>query len=397
MSTTAAVARRGLRPIPAEVATALAETTSHAVSTFCSTGDGEVNVMAALEIAASVQDLRTLFETPEIKDRIVALQDSPIGFRTDKDPKVWNKGKNAYNEPYQYPVVRDCAIEATLRGLQLVGNQWNIISSRQYTTKEGFEYLIRRAKGVTDFKPVLGVPRSVNGGAIIECKATWQVNGKPQSLEASIPVKSDDYSGADQLLGKATRKFLKRCYEMMSGQSAPDGDVETDAITVSEVEAPPAVRIGRTTPAAPKPDDDDVPMDHPAPAAPTKPTPAATAPPKSSTPATAPAPAPEPPAPAPAPQAASETVQAKFAALIDAAGFAWPEVARCAPVLAWLDGADGRPHIDQVTGYGDIPAEIVAKLIGPNGAATGIIAALGRQRMMEESEAKPTAAKRQPR
>ena len=66
-------------------------------------------------------------------------------------------------------------------------------------------------------------------------------------------------------------------------------------------------------------------------------------------------------------------------------------------MLAWLDGADGRPHIDNVTGYGDIPAEIVAKLIGPNGAATGIIAALGRQRMMEESEAKPSSANRQPR
>ncbi len=193
---------------------------------FSSAASGDLNVTAALEVAASVQDLRALFDRPEVRERIVALQDTAIGFRTDRDPNVTNRKTNQPNVPYAYPVVRDCAIEASLRGLQMVGNQWNIISSRQYTTKEGFEYLIRKHKAVSDFRPIIGVPKTQNGGALVECKATWKLDGSPQNLEVTIPVKSDDWAGADQLIGKATRKFLRRCYEMMTGQSVPDAEVE---------------------------------------------------------------------------------------------------------------------------------------------------------------------------
>ena len=58
----------------------------------------------------------------------------------------------------------------------------------------------------------------------MECRATWKLNGSPAGLEVVIPVKTGDYSGADQIIGKATRKFLKRCYEMMCGASVPEGE-----------------------------------------------------------------------------------------------------------------------------------------------------------------------------
>lgn len=188
------------------------------------------NVAAALEVAGAIEDLRALFDRPDIQARIVALQDSAIGFRTDKDPKVWNKKANnnagAFNTPYPYAVVKDCAIEATLRGLQLVGNQFNIISGRCYVSREGFEYLIKRQKQVTNFLPVVNVPLARDRGVLVECEATWENAGTKQHLKVTIPVKSDEYGTADQYIGKATRKFLKRCYEIMTGNVLPEGDAE---------------------------------------------------------------------------------------------------------------------------------------------------------------------------
>jgi hypothetical protein len=234
-------------------ASALETVTSTAISAFHGAADG-ASIMAALDMAAAVNDLRTLFDRPEIKARILALQDTPLGFRTDCDPKVKRKKKNQQtgqwsevtNTPYAYEVVREAAIEALLRRLQLVGNQFNIIAGRFYCTKEGFEALIRQLASVTNFRTVIGVPQSKSGSVIIDCSATWTQNGETQSLGAFIPVKVDDYSGADQSIGKATRKFLKRCYECMTGNSMPEGD----ASELESSSAPqPAVLVG--APAAP--------------------------------------------------------------------------------------------------------------------------------------------------
>lgn len=195
---------------------------------------------AALEVAAAVDALRSYLDQPEIKARIMGLMNTPIGFRTDRDPKIkkWSQreGKETSLTAYSYDIVKDCVVEALLRGLGLVGNQFNIIAERFYCTKEGFEHLIKKLEFVTDFRPVIGIPAQKPGGAIIECSATWLQNGKPQSAAATIPVKGDEkYSSADQYIGKATRKFLKRCYEMMSGNSISDGDAE-DSIQAVSVE-----------------------------------------------------------------------------------------------------------------------------------------------------------------
>lgn len=242
-------------------ASQLEAVTGAAITAFQGAADGS-SIMAALNLAASINDLRILFDQPEIKERIIALQDTPLGFRTDRDPKVKRGKKNRqtgvweekFNTPYPYEIVKEAAIEALLRGLQLVGNQFNIISERFYCPKEGFEALIRRLAFVTDFRPVIGVPKTLSGGSVVDCRATWMQNGKSQSLEASIPVKSDDYSGVDQLVGKATRKFLKRCYECMTGNSIPEGDAsELDGVAVLQAvpSASAALPAPTKTPAAP--------------------------------------------------------------------------------------------------------------------------------------------------
>lgn len=193
---------------------------------------------AALEVAAAVDALRSYLDQPEIKTRILGLMNTPIGFRTDRDPKLkkWSpkEQREVSPTPYNYDTVKDCVVEALLRGLGLVGNQFNIIADRFYCTKEGFEHLIKKLDFVTDFRPIIGIPTQKPGGAIIECSATWLKFGKPQSAEAVIPVKGDEkYSSADQYIGKAQRKFYKRCYEVMSGNFISDGDTDDSVQTVS--------------------------------------------------------------------------------------------------------------------------------------------------------------------
>ena len=245
-------ASTGLAPVDDSTALAIQQANEAAMAAFGAGSSG--NIIAALKVAESMESLRLLFDDPAIRTRIEALQDTAIGFRTDRDPKTKNRKTGEPNKPYDYEVVKDCAIEAGLRGLQLVGNQWNIVSGRTYCTKEGFEFLIRGLKHVTDFKVNLGVPANKPGGVIIECEGSWNNAGQPQSLKSSIPVKSDDYSSADQLLGKATRKFLKRCYEQMTGNIMPEGEAgEEGQIEAAPQRAQIPAKAPKFTPPDPTP------------------------------------------------------------------------------------------------------------------------------------------------
>lgn len=332
-----------LAPIPQQTVSALAEVSTRAAAAFGQANAGELDVMAALAVAESVDQLRHLLDTPEVRARIEALQDTSIGFRTDSDPKVWNKKKNAHNQPYEWPVVRDCALEAALRGLQWVGNQFNIITGRTYCTKEGFEYLIKRCKAVTEFRPVIQVPRLSNGGALVECSATWKMSGQPVTFASTIPVKSDEYSGADQIIGKATRKFLKRCYEQMSGISVPEAEAEEGATRMEVAAEATRPRFlgtpkaaGRTT----APDEDQIPGAEVPPATPK----------------------------APAPEATPASPQDQLANVICIAGFNFDQFVRWAKFEQFID------EKAELSGFEEVPVEVASRLLR---SQRGVVSKLG--------------------
>lgn len=221
--------------ISTESRESLATVSRAAVAAFSHATDAG-DILAALDLAANVLTLRDLLELPEIKARVQSLQDTPIGFRTDKDPSIMNRRTGQPNKPYDYHIVKDAIVECLLRGLQLVGNQFNIIAGRFYCTKEGFEHLIRqlgKAGTIADFRPVIGIPKTSGGGCVIDCSATWSSDGKSYGLEVQIAVKTSESGSTDQYIGKATRKFLKRCYEMMTGSSVPEGDAgDSDGVSI---------------------------------------------------------------------------------------------------------------------------------------------------------------------
>lgn len=148
-----------------------------------------------------------------LQQNIMPLAGRRLGFRTDKD--------------YPLAVVKECFIDATLRGLPSVGNCWNIIAGNSYVTKEGFWYLLKnRIPELTDIKIDLGVPTMKNGGAVVTAGAKWRLEGKEDSLTAEIPIRVNKMMGTDAILGKAERKLLARVYTQITGTNLGEGDVQ---------------------------------------------------------------------------------------------------------------------------------------------------------------------------
>lgn len=170
----------------------------------------------AFAVANAIVALREAL-TDEVMKPIMSLQGSPLGFRTDRDK---DKG-------YPVDTVRECAISALLKGAQMAGNQFNIISGRDYITKEGFTALLKKVPGLT-YSIDLGLARlKEDKGAIVTPKIIWQHNGgesHEKTLELAIRVNAG--MGHDAILGKAERKAKCWLYNEVTGNSYTDADAE---------------------------------------------------------------------------------------------------------------------------------------------------------------------------
>jgi hypothetical protein len=197
----------------------------------------------ALLLAEGMQALRKA--VAPLVPRILSLQGSPLGFLTDKDK----------DGGYPAEVVQECLIEATLRGVYPVGNEFNIIARRCYITLNGYRRLVGDVAGLTDLKLIPDVPKAFTGGAIVPVKASWKMHGRPDSLERNIPVRLNAGMGADGAIGKATRKMLASIYAQVTGSDLSGGD---------DADEPSAAALAALAPAA------ALPHAGPAPATPTQ-------------------------------------------------------------------------------------------------------------------------------
>ncbi len=200
---------------------------SSAMELFKQSGSFE----SELAVAQAMSDLRAVL-TPEVMQPIMALMNTDLGFRTDRDPKVTPRDKEGNPmTPYSVDVVRECFIESKLRGFHTIGNEWNILAGRFYAAKNGFRRKVTTYHGVTNFKDTYDVPRMVQDkGAIVKCKATWKKEGTDDSLEREFPVRVNAFMGSDAILGKAQRKLLAAVHDRLAGMITPDGDASEDIV-----------------------------------------------------------------------------------------------------------------------------------------------------------------------
>lgn len=205
--------------------------------------------MQAIRMAQGIAAMRSALTDEFVKTTLMPLMGSTLGFLADRP-------NQKEPDPYGIQVVRDCAIEAMLRGFNVVGNEFNIIAGRFYGTRAGFERQVAEFPGLTNLVLQPGVPVMGGGdkGAVVPYTATWTLNGSPMRIDCQmtdgidlrIPVKVNAGMGADAVIGKATRKMLYRIYQRINGSSygLADGEVGDEPILTTGEPAPPAVPAG---------------------------------------------------------------------------------------------------------------------------------------------------------
>jgi hypothetical protein len=191
-------------------------------------GDGFARTFAT---ANAIHTLRALL-TPDVMKNIMELQNSPLGFMTDR--------KDA---PYSAAVVTDCIIEATLNGVSPFGNEFNIIASRCYITKNGMKHKLRDVDGLS-YTITPGLPRMAGDGAIVAMAIEWEYNGTKNKKEINFAIRVNKGMGADAIIGKATRKASAWLFEAVTGTTINEGEADdaipTTATTVaSPIESAP--------------------------------------------------------------------------------------------------------------------------------------------------------------
>jgi hypothetical protein len=190
-------------------------------------------------LAEGMAELRKAL-TPQMMQSILTLQGNALGFKTDKDK----------DGGYDMDTVRDCTIEAWLRGFYHVNNEFNIIAGRFYGAKAGFERKVKQFPGLTDLDIFKGAPEVAGGNAYVTAAAKWKLNGVEDSItfqkqtlaggqviDLRVPVRVNSGMGVDAMLGKADRKIYSSIYNRLTGNRdiIPEGEVG-DVIDVHATE-----------------------------------------------------------------------------------------------------------------------------------------------------------------
>lgn len=221
------------------------------------TTSGKKNDIALLlKIGWGITALRKLLDNQSVKIMVEALENTPLGFLTDRPPGATDSNGNKLT-PYTWDQKRDCVAEALLRGYSIVGNEFNIIAGKFYPAKDGKYRKIIEWPGVTDFKfsnsapqyliekrMVYGKEKSISF-ASIEVLATWQQDGmecsfgwdrnKPDTQKDKQTFRIRAHGGDDDaVVGKALSKLFTRVLMRLSGQIINNEPGIDDDISLSD-------------------------------------------------------------------------------------------------------------------------------------------------------------------
>ncbi len=171
------------------------------------------NFQSAFVMSTAIQQIDNAL-TADVMKPIMALQGKKMGFRTDKQ--------------YGVNVVKDAVIEGLLNGLQITGNQFNIIANNMYVTKEGFKHLLDQVPGLR-YQIQHNIQGEKKGYADVISKITWKIGDAEGKKQTQVfPVKAGKYATPDSIFGKAERKARKWLYEQVTGSELDDGETTVD-------------------------------------------------------------------------------------------------------------------------------------------------------------------------
>ena len=120
--------------------------------------------------------------TDDYMQPIMSLQGSSLGFKTDQDTIKVKEGNNWITKKgpgYPVEIVKECLMEATFLGLEVTNNQFNIIGGNMYPTREGFELLLDKIKGLKKNFTYTNISQpSGQKVANVKVRIDWQFEGE---------------------------------------------------------------------------------------------------------------------------------------------------------------------------------------------------------------------------
>lgn len=195
-------------------------------------------------MAMAIKDLREAL-TPEAMSAVKELAGTSLGFMTDKQ----------VDKQYDVATIRECVVEAMIRGVGVVGNQFNIIAGRFYMARNGWEAKLRKA-GCTQIVPTVGKPEDTREGkandrgfakftATFGAQATCIKGGQRYSVSACV---SDGIDGRIEasafgkdmsdclpgMKGKVEARILKKLYCLACDAIEADDEGQDNVIIIEE-------------------------------------------------------------------------------------------------------------------------------------------------------------------
>ena len=208
------------------------------------------NFVQALTLANGIKELRQIFLTdPNIKETVESMQNTCLGFMTDRTEAAIYKSKQGNNtevKPYRYKDVAEVCIEAMLKGYRLTNNEFNMIANRFYAAKNGKFRRIQEFKDLTDFQFTTTTPAyepKAQDGRIyakVQGFASWKMKGQLVTLGSStdaedklvFKIRVNNFMGEDAIVGKALSKLFSRVLMRLEGKIMPES---TDIIEEGDV------------------------------------------------------------------------------------------------------------------------------------------------------------------
>lgn len=207
------------------------------------------SLSTTLRLARGMQQLRTLLTDDLVREVLLPLRGSKLGFLTDRD--------SGQNGPlYDIEVIRDVSIEALLRGFQPVGNEFNVIAGGFYAAKNGIARKLREYPGLTNLEPRPGrVVISQDGeSALVSFRINYLLDGTARSLvrdvadikdistDQRVQVRVNKRMGYDGIIGKAHRKAMALLLDHLTGStlSLPTAELDDNEPINTTAEASPS-------------------------------------------------------------------------------------------------------------------------------------------------------------
>jgi len=188
---------------------------------------GEDGLARGYKIAEAYRQMDEML-TPEVMAPLMYLQGKKLGFCTDMDT---NQDGTA-GTGYAMEVVKRCVMDAVLMGLQVYGNQFNILGGKMYPTKEGVIYLLDKQTFLT--YSIIPQPAKVVGvTAFVDILIEWTAFETHARITLPVAIHVGRGASHDSINGKAIRKGAAYILSKINGIQIPDGEV-ADTTPVKE-------------------------------------------------------------------------------------------------------------------------------------------------------------------